>query len=133
VAEEKPVILVVDDNAPIRIVLRQHLESAGYAVAEAATGEDAIAMIRDKPVQLVLLDVMMPGIDGIAVCKAVREKDETAFLPIVMVSAHGTPVYVKKARDSGASDFIVKPFSKKILLEKVEKWVGPPAHRPGAP
>ena len=119
-------ILVVDDNAPIRNIIRQHLENAGYPVAEAANGEEAIKIIRDQAIQLVLLDLMMPKVDGLAVCKAARERDSSAFLPIVMVSAHGTDVYIRKARDSGASDFIVKPFSKKVLLEKVAKWVGEP-------
>lgn len=123
---DKQIILVVDDNGPIRNIIRQHLETAGYAVAEASDGEEALKVIRERPVQLVLLDVMMPKIDGIAVCKAVRERDETAFVPIVMVSAHGTRVMLKKTHDSGASDFIVKPFSKAVLLEKVEKWAGPP-------
>jgi DNA-binding response OmpR family regulator len=122
---------VVDDNAPIRNIIRQHLEVAGYTVEEAADGEEAIAKIKERPVQLVLLDMMMPNVDGISVCKAVRERDATAFLPIVMVSAHGTRVIVKQAHDSGASDFIVKPFSKKILLEKVAKWVGPPSQLNG--
>ena len=67
--------------------------------------------------------------DGIEVCESVRKKDETAFLPIVMVSAHGTRDTVKRAADSGANDFIVKPFSKKLLLEKVAKWIPAAAKR----
>ena len=125
----RQVILVVDDNAPIRNIIRQHLQAAGYDVAEASDGEEALKIIAERPVQLVLLDVMMPKIDGIAVCKAVRERDQTAFVPIVMVSAHGTRVMLKKTRDSGATDFIVKPFSKAVLLEKVEKWAGSPPAR----
>ena len=127
--EDNQVILVVDDNAPIRKVIRQHLETTGYSVEEAASGEEAVEIIDREPVQLVLLDVMMPTMDGIEVCESVRKKDETAFLPIVMVSAHGTRETVKRAADSGANDFIVKPFSKKLLLEKVAKWVPTVAKR----
>ena len=120
-------ILVVDDNAPLRNIIRQHLESAGYEVEEAVDGEEAIRRLGEKPIQLVLLDMKMPKVDGIAVCKAVRGQGETAYLPIVMVSAQGTQMHIKQAADSGASDFIVKPFSKKTLLEKVARWAGPPA------
>ena len=126
VVEETQAILVVDDHAPIRKVIRRHLELAGYSVAEASSGKEALMMIGKEPIQLVLLDVMMPNLDGIEVCKLVRN-GKTSLLPVVMVSAHGTSLMVKRARQSGANDFLVKPFSKKLLLEKVAKWVGVPA------
>jgi two-component system nitrogen regulation response regulator NtrX len=107
-------ILVIDDEAPIRDSLRMMLEYEGYEFIGAATGQEGIALAeRDAP-DLVLLDVKMPGMDGIEVLERLHHMNET--LPVVVVSGHGTISTAVEATKKGAFDFIEKPFASERVL-----------------
>jgi two-component system nitrogen regulation response regulator NtrX len=104
----KPRILVIDDDAGIRESLRMTLEYDGYDVAGAATGQEGLALVEREAPDLVLLDVKMPGMDGLDVLTRLHSMHET--LPVVMISAHGTPSSAVDAIRKGALDFLEKPF-----------------------
>jgi class 3 adenylate cyclase/CheY-like chemotaxis protein len=112
------VILVVDDMAPNVRLLRAVLEPRGHEVAGADSGEAALERLAEGGVDLVLLDVMMPGIDGYEVCRRIREQVDTAYLPVVMVTASGDEQKVK-ALEAGADDFLTKPVNQSELLARV--------------
>jgi two-component system nitrogen regulation response regulator NtrX len=104
----KPRILVIDDDAGIRESLRMTLEYDGYDVAGAATGQEGLALVEREAPDLVLLDVKMPGMDGLDVLTRLHSMHEA--LPVVMISAHGTPSSAVEAIRKGALDFLEKPF-----------------------
>jgi two-component system nitrogen regulation response regulator NtrX len=104
----KPRILVIDDDGGIRESLRMTLEYDGYDVAGAATGQEGLALVERETPDLVMLDVKMPGMDGLDVLTRLRAMNET--LPVVMISAHGTASTGFEAKERGAFDFLEKPF-----------------------
>jgi len=111
-------ILVVDDLPANRRLLEAVLVPKGYDVVSAASGEEALDLVRASPPDLVLLDVRMAGIDGYEVCRRIRADERTAFLPVVMVTSHDTEVR-GDAIEAGADDFIRKPFDQHELLGRV--------------
>jgi adenylate cyclase len=115
---EPATILVVDDLAPNQRVLDAVLSPRGYTVVTASSGEEALERLAGGAVDLVLLDVVMPGLDGYAVCRRLREEDGTRFLPVVMITASGDQAKVA-AIEAGADDFIAKPFDQAELLARV--------------
>jgi two-component system nitrogen regulation response regulator NtrX len=111
----KDTILIIDDEANIRISLAGILEDEGYETHGAASGEEGVEAVRKEPPDLVLLDIWMPGIDGMEVLR--RLKESYPYLPVIMMSGHGTIETAVKATKMGAYDFIEKPFSlEKILV-----------------
>src|SRR3954470_7383593 len=111
-------ILVVDDTPQNVRLLEAILVPRGYAVIGAASGEQALDLVAQQPPDLILLDIMMPGIDGHEVCRRLRADPTTALLPVVMVTASGDQNKVK-ALESGADDFIPKPVNQAELLARV--------------
>jgi adenylate cyclase len=111
-------VLVVDDQAANVKLLDAILTARGYQVLTAMSGEEALASIAAADVDLVLLDIVMPGLDGYAVCRRVREQAETAYLPVVMVTASGEEQKLK-ALEAGADDFLTKPINQSELLARV--------------
>ncbi|HEX9044039.1 MAG TPA: response regulator transcription factor [Candidatus Limnocylindrales bacterium] len=109
-------ILVVDDEPKIVAIARDYLEHAGYAVATAATGEDALASIRGKRPDLVVLDLGLPGADGLDVTREIRRDSE---LPIVILTARDDEVDKLLGLELGADDYITKPFSPRELVARV--------------
>jgi two-component system KDP operon response regulator KdpE len=109
-------ILVVDDEPQIRRVMRTTLASNGYAVLEARTGEEALETIRKERPELVLLDVNMPGIGGLEVCREIRDQSDIA---IIMLTVRNTEHDKVLALDAGADDYVVKPFSMEELLARI--------------
>jgi DNA-binding response OmpR family regulator len=109
-------ILVVDDERAIRRLLRLYLSDAGFTVAEAADGLHALHQLRQGGIDLVLLDLMLPKIDGLAVCAEVRA---TSAVPVIMVTARGDEAQRVAGLESGADDYIVKPFSPAELVARV--------------
>jgi len=110
-------ILVVDDDSSVTGVLRRGLGYEGYKVDVANSGKEALDRARDRPPGLVILDIMMPGIDGLEVCRRLRSVDET--LPIVMLTARDGVADQVLGLDTGADDYIVKPFVFEVLLARV--------------
>jgi DNA-binding response OmpR family regulator len=102
-------ILVVDDEWELRNLLTEFLTGEGYDVIQASNGEEALELAEKEEPQVILLDIKMPGIDGIEVCRRLKEEDKTRFIPIIMVTAledRDVDAFVE-----GADDFVTKPFS----------------------
>jgi class 3 adenylate cyclase len=112
------VVLVVDDLAANRRLMQAILTPHGYEVIEAESGEHALELLSDGRVDLVLLDLVMPGLDGHETCRRIRANPDTAYLPVVMVTASG-PAEKVRAIDAGADDFINKPLDQAELLGRV--------------
>jgi adenylate cyclase len=111
-------VLAVDDQPPNLRLLEAVLSPRGYRVIMASSGEEALELLPSSGADLVLLDIVMPGIDGYEVCRRIRRAPETAFLPVVMITASGSQ---EKARaiEAGADDFVSKPFDQSELLARV--------------
>lgn len=112
-------VCVVDDEQDIRELLQYNLEKDGFTVETCATGEEGLKAIRKAPPDLVLLDLMLPGIDGLEVCKKLKKDNKTAHVPIVMISARGEEADVVVGLELGADDYITKPFSPRVLVARV--------------
>ncbi len=120
--DTKGTILVVDDNRDNIEILRAFLESRGYTVSEAPDGKTALARMEQVRPALVLLDVMMPGMDGWQVCRTIKNHPEFGGVTrVVMVTAKGAFEDKYEGLRSGADDYVVKPVDFKDLLEKVER------------
>jgi DNA-binding response OmpR family regulator len=116
----RPRALVVDDEAPIRELLRLHLELAGFEVEERSDGHDALECLGSVAFDVVLLDLMLPGIDGVALCRAARASGPNVTAPILLLSARGTEADKVLGLQSGADDYVTKPFGVMELLARVE-------------
>jgi adenylate cyclase len=115
---ERPKLLVVDDVPENVRLLQAVVEPRGYDVVSATSGAQALELIASTPVDLVLLDIVMPGMDGYEVCRRLRADPATEFLPVVMITASGKEEK-RAAIDAGADDFITKPFDQAELLARV--------------
>jgi adenylate cyclase len=111
-------VLAVDDQPPNIRLLDAMLAPRGYDVREAASGEEALKVLATSEIDLVLLDIVMPGMDGYEVCRRIREHTDTAYLPVVMVTASGDEQKLKALR-AGADDFLTKPINQSELLARV--------------
>ncbi len=112
-------VLIVEDEADIRDLLAFHLEREGYQVSTSRTGADALRHVKASPPDLILLDIMLPELDGLEVCRRLRREAATAALPIVMLTAKGDEVDRILGLELGADDYIVKPFSPKEVVARV--------------
>ena len=112
-------ILVVEDDKDIAALIEHYLEKAGYGSEVVHDGGKALMAARETPPDLVILDLMLPGLSGLEVCKALRLHNRTSALPIIMVTARGEESERILGLDSGADDYIVKPFSPHELIARV--------------
>ncbi len=112
-------ILVVEDEEDILELLRFNLTRDGFAVTTAESGEAAVKAVARKKPDLILLDLMLPGLDGLEVCRALKKDPKNAGIPIVMVTAKGEESDVVAGLELGADDYIGKPFSMKVLIARV--------------
>ncbi|QUI22722.1 response regulator transcription factor [Vallitalea pronyensis] len=113
-------ILIVDDEVHILELLRYNLESNGYQVVEADTGESALAILEHTHVELVLLDLMLPGIDGLEVLRKIRQSEELTHLPVIMLTAKNKEFDTVIGLELGADDYIGKPFGVHELLARIK-------------
>jgi CheY-like chemotaxis protein len=117
-------VLVADDDHDIRDLVAFRLQSVGYDVVTVDNGHDALATARRQLPDLLVLDVNMPGLDGIEVCYAVHENAVTAEIPVIVVSARAQRTDIDLAYAAGADDFLAKPFQSTILIQRVGWLVG---------
>jgi DNA-binding response OmpR family regulator len=110
-------VMVVDDDLTVREVVVTYLRAAGYDVAEAADGESALADLRETRADLVVLDLMLPGIDGLEVCRRIRAKGDD--VPVIMLTALGAETDRVVGLEQGADDYVTKPFSPRELALRV--------------
>ena len=113
-------ILVVDDEADIRELVQYNLEREGFEVACAPDGEQALDHARSEHPDLVVLDLMLPGMDGLEVCRTMKNEDETSGIPIVMLTAKGEEADIVTGLEMGADDYVTKPFSPRVLAARVK-------------
>ena len=118
-------IMVVDDEVQILTLMEVTLQRRGYSVQKARSAAIALAMLESVTPDLFVLDVMMPGMDGIELCKAIRARPETVDTPVLIVSALNDPVTIKRGYDAGANDYLQKPAPQFDLITKVRDLVGP--------
>jgi len=118
--ENKTRILVVDDEEDILELVRYNLVSEGYEVICAVSGEEALELVRQETVTLILLDLMLPGISGLEVTRLLKRDKETRHIPVVMITAKGDETDIVAGLEMGADDYITKPFSTRILTARVK-------------
>ena len=115
----KPRVLIVEDEAPLVTLLRYNLEQEGFEVAEAVDGEEALVRIAEARPDAVLLDWMLPNVSGIEVCRQLRRSPSTRAVPIIMLTARGEETDRVRGLNSGADDYVVKPFSPSELIARL--------------
>jgi two-component system phosphate regulon response regulator PhoB len=114
-----PSVLVVEDEAAQRQVLAYNIEAQGFRVQEADNGEDALLMVSEDTPDLIILDWMLPGVSGIEICRRLKLKPETKAIPIIMLSARSEEVDMVRGLETGADDYVVKPYSVAELMARV--------------
>src|SRR5689334_14825151 len=115
----KPLVLVVEDEAPLLTMLRYNLEKQGFRVEEAVDGQEALTRIAEVEPDLVLLDWMLPVMSGIEVCRQIRRRSATRDLPVIIVSARTEDQDAVRGLNTGADDYITKPFNMEALLARM--------------
>lgn len=113
-------ILVAEDETDLQVLLRYNLEAAGYAVTEASDGEEADLMLREARPDLLILDWMMPQLSGLELLRRLRRRPETQSLPVILLTARGEEQDRVRGLATGADDYVIKPFSVKELLARVQ-------------
>jgi two-component system phosphate regulon response regulator PhoB len=113
-------ILIVEDEEDVLELLRYNLQKAGFRTDVAMTGKQALDSAREKEFDLVLLDIMLPVIDGLEVCRILKSEAKTAEFPIIMLTAKGEESDIVKGLEFGADDYITKPFSPKVLIARAK-------------
>jgi two-component system, OmpR family, phosphate regulon response regulator PhoB len=129
---DKPLVLVVEDEAALATLLRYNLEKQGFRVDEAVDGPEALMRIAETPPDLVLLDWMLPVMSGLEVCRQIRRHPATRDLPVIMVTARAGERDAVRGLDTGADDYIAKPFSMDALLARMRallRRAGSPADK----
>jgi two-component system phosphate regulon response regulator PhoB len=115
-----PSVLVVEDEAAIREMVSYNLSREGYRVAGVQSGEDALALAQIRPFDLIILDRLLPGVDGLEVCRRLRNDPKTRSVGIILVTALGEETDVVAGFHEGADDYITKPFSPKVMSARVQ-------------
>jgi two-component system alkaline phosphatase synthesis response regulator PhoP len=116
----KKAILIIEDDEDIQQLVGFNLIKAGFQVEYADSGEQALTKISKQHPDLILLDIMLPGMDGIEVCKTLHSHNQTAEIPIIMLTAKGEETDIVGGLEVGADDYITKPFSPKVLLSRIK-------------
>lgn len=126
--QARRVALICDDEELILDLLEHHLSGAGFDVVRARDGGEALARLAERTPDIVVLDIMMPVVDGQEVLRQIRENEAWRRIPVVMLTMRGAEPDVVEAFQTGASDYLAKPFMSGDLLERVKRLVASPAH-----
>ncbi len=113
-------ILIVDDELNIRELIKFNVEKAGYKVLETGDGQTAVNLAKSEKPDLVVLDLMLPGLDGLEVCRVIKNSRETAAIPIIMLTAKNEEIDKVIGLELGADDYLTKPFSPRELLARIK-------------
>jgi two-component system, OmpR family, phosphate regulon response regulator PhoB len=116
---EQPKVLVVEDEPAQREVLAYNLEAEGFRVAKAETGDEALLLVEEEAPDIIVLDWMLPGVSGIEVCRRMKSKSATRGIPIIMLSARSEEVDRVRGLETGADDYVIKPYSIVELMARV--------------
>jgi two-component system phosphate regulon response regulator PhoB len=116
----KTTILVIEDEEDIRELVKYNLQRENFGVLEAESGEDGLTLVDRAVPDLILLDLMLPGKDGLEICRMLKRNDRTQNIPVIMMTARGEETDIITGLELGADDYIVKPFSPKILGARVK-------------
>lgn len=119
-AKTKKHILVVEDEEDILALIHYNLTREGFRSTCATSGEEALRIVQKDPPDLVILDLMLPGIDGLEVCRTLKSQAETRFVAVLMVTAKGEEADVVAGLEMGADDYVTKPFSPRILIARAQ-------------
>ena len=125
-------ILVVEDEKDISGLISYNLSKEGFAVSVSSDGEDALRVIRKEKFSLIILDLMLPGIQGMELCKILKSSEETSFIPIIMLTAKSDELDKVLGLEMGADDYITKPFSPRELIARVRAVLRRTQEKPAA-
>jgi two-component system phosphate regulon response regulator PhoB len=118
-AQRPPVVLLVEDESAQREVLTYNLEAEGFTVATAVSGDEALLMVQEENPDLILLDWMLPNVSGIEVCRQIKARPETRGIPVIMLSARSEELDRVRGLETGADDYVVKPYSVAELMARL--------------
>ncbi|WP_299355691.1 phosphate regulon transcriptional regulator PhoB [uncultured Shimia sp.] len=118
-AQDHPTVLVVEDEPAQREVLSYNLEAEGFDVVKAADGDEALLLVAETAPDIIVLDWMLPGTSGIEICRRLKSRNETATIPVIMLSARSEEVDRVRGLETGADDYVVKPYSVMELMARV--------------
>lgn len=119
-------VLVVDDTGAVQVLIRRWLTNEGYEIDLASDGREALERAASTPPDLILLDVMMPGINGYAVCRQLRENEQTKNTPVIIITALPTALDSEEGKLSGANEVMIKPLNPEDLIRRVRAYLGSP-------
>ena len=125
-------ILVVEDDEDIQELLQYNLQKQGYRVACEASGEEGLEAVRDRSPDLIVLDLMLPGLDGLETCRILKEQDGTRSIPVIILTAKGEEEDVIAGFEAGADDYVTKPFSPAVMNARVAAVMRRQPSRPDA-
>jgi DNA-binding response OmpR family regulator len=117
--ERVPQIMVVDDDPDTVSILARHLQREGFGAVEATSGTECLRLVHEQPVDVILLDLMMPDMDGFQVCRALKEDPETAEIPVIMITARDDLDARAEGMRLGVSDFLAKPVFRRQLANRI--------------
>jgi len=115
----KEAILIIEDDPDIQELLAHSMSREGWKILQAKTGEEGLKILKSKKVNCILLDIMLPGMDGLKVLKKIKEIEECANVPVIMTTAKGEEADIVSGLELGADDYVVKPYSPKVLIARI--------------
>jgi len=126
ITEQRKKVLIVDDEESIITVLHRYVTNAGYDYMTASNGEEALEKISQEDPDLVLLDLMMPGLNGFETCRRIRANQKTKKLPVIIITALHSEADSADAKACGANAFLVKPVNTEELIRRIQQYIGSP-------
>lgn len=119
----KKKILFIEDEAELVAMMKMRLEANNYEMISAFDGEDGLKKIKEESPDLILLDIIIPKIDGLTLCKSLKRGPETKHIPVIVISASGGRDLPQRCEEAGADELIIKPFEAKDVLESIARWL----------